>query len=148
MSKLTSAVWWREVLDRAVRQGVQVLTPFLLLASAGKIDGVTALNTLVAAGLAAVVVVLKALSVFNTGSVYERAIGAAAGATVAVLPLDLFGVLHLDARSTITSILGTVALSLVGFYTNPPASTVAPVVVEPAMQADDVPVLGTDLVGE
>jgi len=135
-SALATSVFWRDVLSRAVRNGVQVLAPVLLLASSGHIDGVTALNAGVAALLAACVVVLKALTPFNTGSVFERAVGAAAGSALAILPLDLTGVLHLDVRSAAISVLGSAILAMVMYFTNPP--TITPADAPVAADAGDV----------
>jgi hypothetical protein len=142
MSKLASSAFWRDVLDRAVRQGVQVLTPVLLLASAGQIDGVSAASAAIAAGLAAVAVVLKALSGFNTGDPIERAVGAAAGAALAVLPLDFAGVLSLDARAAVTSILGSVLLARAMYVTNPPATASAGAPASGSVDAPDEGDLG------
>lgn len=150
MSKLASLAWWREVLDRAVRQGVQVLTPLLVLASAGQVDGLTVETSAAAAGLATIAVVLKAVSGFNTGSVYERGAGALAGALLAILPLDLTGVLHLDVRATLTSIAGTTLLALIGYRTNPPVSS-APSVPDATTSPSDgttSPAPASDLTGE
>lgn len=128
MTKLTSTAFWRDILARAIRNSIQVLLPVLVLASSGQIDGLTIRNAIGAAVLSGVVVVLKALSPLNASptdplgwQLVERAVGAFAGAALAIIPLDLTSLLSLDARTVAISIAGSVLLSFAAFYTNPPA---------------------------
>lgn len=112
----------RDVAARALRNALQTLLPLLALASAGQITGASAGAALAAAGIASGVSVLKALSGLQVdataplaGQLAERAGAAAAGAALAVIPLDLAGVLSADWRTIAVTIGGSVALSIISW---------------------------------
>lgn len=129
MTQLTSSAFWRDILARAMRNGVQVLLPVLILASTGKIDGLTVANAAAAAALSAFAVIAKTLAGFTanpgdslTWQIAERAIGAAFGAVVALLPLTLSDALQLDLRTAVVSVLGSVLAAFGAWITNPPVA--------------------------
>lgn len=119
MTTVTDATWWSDVRDRSLRNAFQVLVPLLVLAQAGQISGLGVRNTAVAAALAAVATVLKSVAGIvadqssSIGWQYlERGLGAAAGAALAVLPLDWAGAISLDWKAAATAIVSSVVLSL------------------------------------
>ena len=120
--------FWVDVLARSGRNAVQVVIPLLVLASTGQVQSAGILTTLAAAGLAALASVLKAMTPLTSDSsdsiawqVFERAVGAAAGAALAVFPLSWMDAVHMDWRVAAVSVAGSVGLSLVSWVTNTPA---------------------------
>ena len=125
---MSASAWWRDVLARAGRQAVQVLTPVLALAAAGDITGLDPLAVAYTVAAAAAVTVLKAAAGFAAdpgASVVvqgvERALAAAAGAALAVVPANLAGWLDVDPRVAVASIASSAGLALAAMITNPPA---------------------------
>ena len=125
---MSASAWWRDVLARAGRQAVQVLTPVLALAAAGDITGLDPLAVAYTVAAAAAVTVLKAAAGFAAdpgASIVvqgvERALAAAAGAALAVVPANLAGWLDVDPRVAVASIASSAGLALAAMITNPPA---------------------------
>lgn len=126
-SPLFSGPWWRDVLARAGRQAAQVVIPVLALATAGNLVGVDPLGVALGMALAVALTVLKAvlgLSVDPRAPLVqqaaERAASAAAGALLAVLPVDGRALLDLDWGIVGTAVAGAVGLALVAMFTNTP----------------------------
>lgn len=111
--------FWRDTAVRAVRNAVQVTLPVLALAASGRIDSAGLLAVAAAAALAGLLSVLKALAglAVDTGApvwqqAAERALAAAAGAVVALWPLDLAGAVTADWASIGLAAAGAGALSI------------------------------------
>jgi hypothetical protein len=109
----------RDIGARALRNALQTMLPLLALASAGRIDGASAAAVCAAAGIAAIVSVLKSASGLQADpaaplatQLLERALAAAAGSALALVPLDLTGVLSADWVAIGTAVVGAAALSL------------------------------------
>lgn len=135
-TKLVDPDWWAEVAGRAGRQAVQVLIPLLALAAAGDVTGADLPAYALAAALAVLVTVLKALAGLSVGllapwweQALERAIAAAAGAVAGLLPAAGLGLLTTDWRAVGLAAAGAAALALAAMVTNRP--TPLPGVLEP-----------------
>lgn len=129
-TKLADPDWWADVAARAGRQAVQVLVPLLALAAAGDLTPAAGADLpayALAAGLAVLVTVLKALAGLSVGlrapwweQALERAIAAAAGAVAGLLPADGLGLLTTDWRAVGIAAAGAAALALAAMITNRP----------------------------
>lgn len=130
MSKLADGAWWRDVLDRAFRQALQVLLPVLALAATtGRVDVKAGVAVLVVAVTQAAVVVFRALTEIRASSgaplalqVLDRSVAAAAGAVLAILTADGFDLLALDVRAAALSVAFTVLTALGMGYLSPAKS--------------------------
>lgn len=135
---LSSARWWRDLLARAGRQIVQVVTPIVLLAATtGDITGTDWTSIFVASVLAAAITVVRALTGLRvaTGTDWtleaaDRALSAGAGSLLALITTTGFSLLDADWGDITTAVIGSVLLALAAMVTNrpqPPASTEPPV---------------------
>ena len=131
---LLTALFWREVLARATRNAVQIITPALALAAGGQLAGLDWQGTVVAAGLGGVLVVLKTLAGITAtpGAPWwvhavERAVGAAAASVLAWWPADWLGLVHMDWSTNLKITASAVGLSLLQLAFDPPPG-VGPVV--------------------
>lgn len=130
MSKLTDGAWWRDVLDRALRQALQVLLPVLgLAATTGRIDVKAVAAVAVVAVTQAAVVIFRALTELRASDgaplalqVLDRAVAAAAGALLAIFTADGFDLLAADGRAIATSVALTVLTALGMGYLSPARS--------------------------
>jgi peptidoglycan/LPS O-acetylase OafA/YrhL len=119
--------FWRDVLDRAVRQAFQVLVPFLTIAAtAGRIDGVQLRTVATVAATAAVVVILRALSGIRVSTdapvylqVLDRAVAAAAGAAAGLVTADGFDLLTADWSAIVLSAALTALTAIANGYLSP-----------------------------
>jgi hypothetical protein len=130
MSKLLEAAFWKDVLDRAVRQGFQVLLPFLVLvATTSRFDLKAGVAVAVVAVTQALVVIFRALTELRVDvtapwylQVLDRAVAALAGSLLALFTADGFDLLAADARSIFLSAVASVAVALGNGYLSPPAA--------------------------
>lgn len=129
---LTSGAWWVSVVEGAFRQNLQILLPFLILVGAdGRLDGGSAVATLVAFGVATLSVILFRVARVAPGTdaplVVQygyRAISAVAASIGAALTAEGFDLLHADARAIVVAALASGVTAIVHAYADPPASTV------------------------
>lgn len=129
---LTSSAWWAGVVEGAFRQNVQILLPFLALVGAdGRLDGGSALATLVAFGVGVASVVLfrvarvapsegASLAVqygYRVASAFAASVGAA-------LTAEGFDLLHADVRGIVLAAAASGVTALVHAVADPPATVV------------------------
>lgn len=120
----SSPLWWRDLLERLIRNEIQILSPiFAVVASTGRGADWQAV------GWAALVVLTWTTVKFMAGitadptapwwlQVLDRAGSAAAGALLAVVPENLHGI---DWPLVGWSTLGSVVMALFMFYGTPPS---------------------------
>lgn len=129
---LGAATWWRELLEAALRQGIQVALPLLVLIGAtGQWDTAAAAGTAVAVATAVAVTVLRRVTGLTapTGApaavtTAYRAASALAGSLLGVLLADQTTVLTVDWRQAAVAALASAAASVLHGVVDPPASAV------------------------
>lgn len=120
MSQLATAVFWRDVAERAVGQAFQVLLPFLVLVSTtSKIDLEAGAAVAVVAGVQAVIVVLRSLTGLRVDSgapvaaqIIDRAVAAAAASVLSLVTADRFDFITADWRSIGLSAASSIVVAL------------------------------------
>lgn len=129
---LGATAWWRELLEAALRQGIQVVLPLLVLISAtGQWDTAAATGTAVAAATAVAVVILRRVTGLTApdgapASVTTAygALSALAGSLLGVLLADQATVLSVDWRQALVAAIASAAGAVLHGLVDPPASTV------------------------
>lgn len=128
MSQLFVLAFWKDVIDRAVRQGFQVLLPFLVLvATTSRFDVKAGAAIAVVAVTQALVVIFRALTEIRADvtapwylQALDRSVAALAGALLALFTADGFDLLAADPRSILLSSVASVVVALGNAYLSPP----------------------------
>jgi hypothetical protein len=123
---LVDVSWWRNVLERAVRQALQVAAPILAAVVASG-NGLDAKATIGAIVVAVALTVLKAVAgvrldanASKVAQLVDRAGSALAVALLAFLPIDWADWASVDWSKALTAAVAAAVLAVVQFYAGPP----------------------------
>lgn len=124
--QLATRAFWQEALEASLRQGFQVLLPFLvLLGSTGKLDADAGIAAGIAAAVAVAVVILRRLAGLTGGGLVARAVSALAASLLAIVTAEGFDVLTVDIQAAVTAAVASAVTAVLHGLLDPPASVVA-----------------------
>jgi hypothetical protein len=141
-----TGAWWAEVAEAAFRQGLQVVTPLLLIvATSGSITADAGKATAVTAGTAVVLVVLRRLTGLTApdGAGWEtklviRAVSAFAGSVAGVTAAEGFDLLSAPWGGVLLAASSSALLALVHGWADPPATMAAELGLDAPLYGDDI----------
>jgi hypothetical protein len=141
-----TGAWWAEVAEASFRQGLQVVTPLLLIvATSGSITADAGKATAVTAGTAVVLVVLRRLAGLTApdGAGWEtqlviRAVSAFAGAGAGVTASEGFDLLSAPWTGVLFAASSSALLALAHGWADPPATMAAELGLDAPLLGDDI----------
>lgn len=127
MSVLTRSSFWVDLAERVGRQAAQVALPIVaVLGTSGSLDVTTAL---VALGGAVALTILKALAGITVQPdeplvwrLVDRAVPAAAGVLVGMIPLDLTSLAGVDWKAAGFAAVSAGLTAVIAYWMTPPAA--------------------------
>lgn len=137
-SVLATGTFWRDLLERAGRQAAQTALP--IVAAIGAAGTISPQAVAVAIAGAVLFTVIKALVTIKytpgedvVSALLDRAVPAAAGTVLGMVPVDTFNILAVDWSAVFWAAGAAAVVAMLAYYVTPPV--VEPTPVDPPLAA-------------